>query len=108
MEALEGIADPDHDIDGAGEVGLKVRRSPPRRHLDPQMWRDPHDLFHQPRHQELDREVRHHQAELPVAAGGIEGVGQKQATNLVERLRQRRAQAERASRQLHARAVAHQ
>jgi hypothetical protein len=51
MKPLESIADPDHEIDGAGEFRLKVRRSPPRRHLDPQMWRDPHDLFHERRHQ---------------------------------------------------------
>ena len=45
------VVHPDHDIDGAGELRLKVRRSPPRRHLDPQMWRGRHDLFHERRHQ---------------------------------------------------------
>ncbi len=57
---------------------------------------------------QLDREVRHHQAELPLAARGVEVVGHEQPAHLVERLRQRRAQRLCPRRQLHPRAGAHQ
>ncbi|MGX1414942.1 hypothetical protein AB7M43_005034 [Bradyrhizobium elkanii] len=108
VKALEGVADRDHEIDGAGEFGREDRRSPPRHHVDGDVRRDQRHLLHQWRHQELDREVGHHQAKVPVAARGVEIVGDEQRAHLVERIGQRRAQRLRPRRQLHPRAVAHQ
>ena len=45
---------------------------------------------------------------MPLAARGVEIVRYEQGAHLVERLRQRAAQRQRARRQLHAGAVAHQ
>ena len=45
---------------------------------------------------------------MPLAARGVEIIGEEQAAHLVERLRQRAAQRLRPRRQLHARADAHQ
>ena len=47
------------------------------------------DLLHQRRHQQLDRQIRHHQAKLALASRGVEIVGDEQRAHLVERLRQR-------------------
>ena len=60
------------------------------------------------RHQEFDREIRHHQAELPVASGCVECIGLEQAADLIEHLGERPAQRLRARRQLHAGAGPHQ
>ncbi len=108
VKSLEGVADRDHEIDGAGEFGGEDRRPPPRHHVDPDVRRRLRDLLHQRRHQQLDREIRHHQAKLPLAARGVEIVGNEQRAHLIERLRQRRAQRLRPRRQLHAGAGAHQ
>jgi hypothetical protein len=70
---------------------LKIAGPPPRHDLDADVRRQPRDLFHQRRHQELDREIGHHQAELPFALRGIEGLGNEEAAHLIERLRQWRA-----------------
>jgi len=59
-------------------------------------------------HQQFDRQIRHHQTKLPLAADGVEIVRYKQPAHLVERLRQRPAQALRSRRQLHPRAGANQ
>ena len=66
------------------------------------------NLFHQRRYQQFHREIRHHQAKLPLAAHGIEIIGNEQAAHLVERLRQRPAQRLGPRRQLHPRAGANQ
>ena len=57
---------------------------------------------HQRRHQQLDREIGHHQAKAPFAAGGVEIIRNEQPAHLIERLRQRPAQGLRPRRQFHA------
>ena len=108
MKSLEGVADADHQIDGTGEFGGEDRRPAPGHDFDPDAGRSFVEPLHQRRHQQFDREVRHHQAEMPFAARGIEIVGNEQPAHLVERLRQRPAQRLRARRQFHPRADAHQ
>ena len=101
MKSREGVADRDHQIDGAGELRREDRRSPPRHHVDPHIRRGLRDLLHQRRHQKLDRQIRHHQAKLPLAPRGVERIGDEQGAHLIERLRQRRAQRLCPRRQLH-------
>jgi hypothetical protein len=84
------------------------RGSAPRHHVDPDAGGRGVELLHQRRHQQFDREVRHHQAKVPFAARGIEIVGYEQPAHLIERLRQRPAQRLRARRQLHPCADPHQ
>ncbi|KJC53155.1 hypothetical protein UB31_08805 [Bradyrhizobium sp. LTSP849] len=108
VKAFESVADRDHQIDGAGELGVEDRRPPPRHDVDADVGCGLSDLLHQGRHQQLDREIRHHQAELPLAARGVEVVGYEQPAHLVECLGQRRAQGLRPRRQLHPCAGAHQ
>ena len=60
------------------------------------------------RHQKFDREIGHHQAKTPLAAGGIEIVGNEKPAHLIKRLRQRPAQRLGARRQFHAGADPHQ
>ncbi len=108
VESLEGVADRDHHVDAARELGVEDGRAPPWHHVDPHVRRRLRDLLHQRRHQEFDREVRHHQAELPVASGCVECIGLEQAADLIEHLGERPAQALCARRQLHAGAGPHQ
>ena len=108
MEALEGVADRDHEIDGACEFGGEDRRSPPGDDVDPDVGRSLRDLLHQRRHQQLHREIRHHQAKLAFAARRVECVRNEQAAHLLQRLRQRPAQRERPRGQFHSHAGAYQ
>ena len=108
VKSLEGVADRDHEIDGARELRAEDRRPPPRHDVEPDVRRGLRNLRHQRRHQELHREIRHHQAKLPLAAGGIEIVGNEQSAHLIERLRQRSTQSLRPRRQFHPRAGANQ
>jgi hypothetical protein len=108
VKTLESVADRDHQVDGAGKLRGKDRRSPPWHDVDPDVRCKPRDLLHQGRHQQFDREIRHHQAELPFALGGVESIGNKESAHLVERLRERRAQRQRPRRQLHPRAGSYQ
>jgi hypothetical protein len=108
METLEGVADRDHHVDGAGKLGGEDCRSPPWHDVDQDVRRRSRDLLHQGRHQQLDREIRHHQAELAFAPRGIECIRNEQSAHLVERLRERRAERHRPRRQFHPRSGAHQ
>ena len=51
VKAAEGVADRDHEVDGAGELRGEDRRSPPRHHVDGHVRRGLRDLLHQRRHQ---------------------------------------------------------
>ena len=108
MKSLEGVADADHQIDGARELGGENRRPPPGHDVEPDVGSQPGDLLHQRRHQQFDREIGHHQPEMPLAARGVEIVRYEQPAHLIERLRQRSAQRLRPRRELHPRADAHQ
>ena len=108
VKSGKGVADRDHHVDGAGEFGGEDRRPPPRHHVDPDVRRLLRDLLHQRRHQQFDRQIRHHQAKLALASRRVELVGDEQGAHLVERLRQRRAQRLRPRRQLHTRPGPHQ
>ena len=68
VKPLEGVADRDDEVDGAGELGGEDRRPPPRHHVDGDVRRRLRDLLHQRRHQQFDREIRHHQPKMPLAA----------------------------------------
>ena len=92
VKSLEGVADADDQIDGARELGGEDRRTAPRHDVEPDVRGQRGDLLHQRRHQEFDREIRHHQAKAPLAAGGVEIVRNEQPAHLIERLRQRPAQ----------------
>ena len=47
VKSAERIADRDHEIDGAGELGGEDGRTAPRHHVDPDIRRVFRDLFHQ-------------------------------------------------------------
>jgi ketosteroid isomerase-like protein len=76
--------------------------------VEPQVRRQRGDLFHQRRHQQFDRQIGHHHAEMPLAPRGIEIVTDKKSAHLIERLRQWRAQRLSTWRQFHPGADPHQ
>ena len=39
VKPLEGVADADHEIDGACKLRVEDRRAAPRHHVDTEMWR---------------------------------------------------------------------
>src|SRR5258708_20325336 len=65
VKALEGIADRDHEIDGARELRVEDRWPPPGDDVEPDVGREPRNLFHQRRHQGLYREAGHHPPQAP-------------------------------------------
>jgi len=108
VKSPEGVADRDHEIDGAGELRREDRGSAPWHDVEPNVRRLRGNFLHQRWHQKLHREVGHHQPKAPLAAGRIKIVGNEKSAHLVERLRQRPAQRLGPRRQFHARADANQ
>jgi hypothetical protein len=102
VKSPEGVADRDHEIDGAGKLRGEDRRPAPRHDVEPNVRRLRGNFLHQRGHQELHRKVRHHQTKMPLAAGGIEIVRDEKSAHLVERLHQRSAQGLGPRRQFHA------